>query len=107
MPVSKNTFWTISFRFLASLIALVATAICLVTPYAFMIWLYAFIDWNNIPRFSFDISPVSKTSKPNLKGILTRFNLLNFVAPPSTGITSEINNLQAFVPISIAASFTI
>ena len=46
--------------------------------------------------------PFSNTSKPSLSGIRIRFNLLNSVSDLFL-MTSQISNLAALLPISIAA----
>src|SRR5579871_3079754 len=56
-----------------------------------------------IAVFSWEISFFSNTSKPRRSGTLTRLSLLNSGLPFSV-VTSEISNLAALLPISIAAS---
>src|SRR6478752_4846227 len=58
-----------------------------------------------MPNFGLLISPFSKTSKPNRSGTRTRLSLLNCGFPLLT-IASDINNLAALLPMSIAANFT-
>ena len=58
-----------------------------------------------ISFLSLPISPVVKTSIPNLKGILRRFSFTNSGFPFLGSFTSLMSNLAALLPMSIAAIF--
>jgi len=60
-----------------------------------------------MPILDLEISPVSKTSKPNRSGTLIKLSLLKVGIGFSVTTTSAIKSLAALLPISIAASFNI